>query len=246
LNKEQENRFLILFALNTLGRVSTKKEVLDHIEINGWIKLSNQDIAILGSRNEPKWRNELAFVRQHLVSDGILSSTASHGKWEMTAAGEVYFNDVINKLDTTFEYSRITRSALNTLLLNHSKAFLREQISQDILNDSNVQNETIERKIQLVKRYKSIIVKLKGKYNSMCQIENCDFTFVKSNGENYSEAHHLIQLSENGSQDESNVVILCPNHHRMFHFADVIIFERKEDIRKISFNGSVQKIIYKN
>ncbi|MBP1927101.1 putative restriction endonuclease [Sedimentibacter acidaminivorans] len=56
---------------------------------------------------------------------------------------------------------------------------------------------------------------------------------------------YLKPLSDNGSQDEYNVVILCPNHHRMMHYADVKIFEREESKRKLIVNNIEKYIIYK-
>lgn len=50
-----------------------------------------------------------------------------------------------------------------------------------------------------------------------CQI--CQYSFIMDNGNEYCEAHHIQYLSENGSQSPENVILLCPNHHRMFHYA---------------------------
>lgn len=105
-------------------------------------------------------------------------------------------------------------------------------------------NETIEVKMKRIKRYQKIINDLKSRYENKCQIEGCNFTFKKKNGEYYSEAHHIEYLAKGGSQDESNVVILCPNHHRMFHYADVEIFERENERRKVSINGDEKYILY--
>lgn len=35
------------------------------------------------------------------------------------------------------------------------------------------------------------------------------------------EVHHIVPVSEGGSNDLSNVVTLCPNHHTMFHVGKV-------------------------
>jgi Predicted restriction endonuclease len=106
-------------------------------------------------------------------------------------------------------------------------------------------NETKEVTLNRIIRYQKIVSNLKSKYKSKCQIEGCNFTFRKKNGEYYSEGHHIEFLSQGGSQDESNVVILCPNHHRMFHYADVEIFEREDERRKIRINGDEKYILYK-
>lgn len=42
--------------------------------------------------------------------------------------------------------------------------------------------------------------------------------FINSKGEIYLETHHIIPLSEEGNDTTSNVIALCPNHHREAHF----------------------------
>jgi 5-methylcytosine-specific restriction protein A len=44
--------------------------------------------------------------------------------------------------------------------------------------------------------------------------------FLKADGKIYLETHHVILLSEQGSDTLSNVIALCPNHHREAHFGD--------------------------
>jgi len=41
--------------------------------------------------------------------------------------------------------------------------------------------------------------------------------FLMTNGAVYLETHHVIPLSENGADHESNVVAICPNDHREAH-----------------------------
>lgn len=105
-------------------------------------------------------------------------------------------------------------------------------------------NETKEVTLNRIVRYQKIVSSLKSRYKNKCQIEGCNFTFKKKNGEYYSEGHHIEFLSQGGSQDESNVVILCPNHHRMFHYADVEIFEKEDSKIKIKINGEEKYIVY--
>jgi predicted HNH restriction endonuclease len=107
-------------------------------------------------------------------------------------------------------------------------------------------NETQETIIKRIKRYKKIVDELKKKYNGYCQVENCEFTFSKIDGENYSEAHHLMSLAKGGSQNQENVAILCANHHRMFHYAKVEIKEMQSKYkRRIFINNEELFLIYK-
>jgi 5-methylcytosine-specific restriction protein A len=43
-----------------------------------------------------------------------------------------------------------------------------------------------------------------------------DFTTV--NGTPYLEAHHILSLSANGPDSDSNVIALCASHHREAHY----------------------------
>ena len=113
-----------------------------------------------------------------------------------------------------------------------------------IEDDCNLANEREELVIQRIKRNQQIVAKLKDKYNNCCQIDGCNFTFKKQNGEYYSEAHHLELLSQGGSQEESNVVILCPNHHRMFHYAKIEISTKVNSKRRIKINDKMYYVTY--
>lgn len=42
--------------------------------------------------------------------------------------------------------------------------------------------------------------------------------FSKRDGSNYLETHHVIKLSEQGRDNDLNVIALCPHHHREAHF----------------------------
>lgn len=42
--------------------------------------------------------------------------------------------------------------------------------------------------------------------------------FTMANGKLYVEVHHVVPLSENGPDHPSNVVALCPSHHREAHY----------------------------
>jgi HNH endonuclease len=55
--------------------------------------------------------------------------------------------------------------------------------------------------------------------NGICEYAGCT-TFQKANGQAYLEAHHVISLSAQGPDNLSNVIALCPNHHREAHFGE--------------------------
>ncbi|BCN29551.1 HNH endonuclease signature motif containing protein [Anaeromicropila herbilytica] len=95
-------------------------------------------------------------------------------------------------------------------------------IEHDFIEDVTItDNETREITIRRIIRYQRIVKELKKKHEYKCQL--CNDSFLMDNGNYYCEAHHIRQLSLDGSQDKTNVLILCPKHHRMFHFAKKMI-----------------------
>ena len=85
------------------------------------------------------------------------------------------------------------------------------------------------------------VQKLKALYGNKCQVSGEKYAFKKTNGQYYSEAHHLIHLGKGGADSEYNMVILSPLIHRMMHYANVDKFTLK-DIQNgqlpIRINGS--------
>lgn len=65
----------------------SKKRVLDFIEEENWINLSNDDLQIKNNRNEKVWRNDLAFIRKHLAIEGYFISNIKND-WSITSSGE--------------------------------------------------------------------------------------------------------------------------------------------------------------
>lgn len=138
------------------------------------------------------------------------------------------------------DYKKIEEYVNNFIIENNDSNYIA--FKED---HKELVNETKEVTLNRIIRYQKIVSNLKSKYKNKCQMEGCNFTFKKKNGEYYSEGHHVEFLAKGGCQEESNVVILCPNHHRMFHYADVEIFEREDERRKIRINGDEKYILYK-
>lgn len=91
-------------------------------------------------------------------------------------------------------------------------------LEKDLLEDLQIldhQHKEIAKDVII--RYQKIVEHIKQTRGRKCQI--CQYSFIMDNGNEYCEAHHIQYLSKNGSQSSDNVVLLCPNHHRMIHYA---------------------------
>lgn len=60
--------------------------------------------------------------------------------------------------------------------------------------------------------------KIKALHGGKCQI--CEMSIDLPNGRSYAEAHHIIPLGapHSGPDVQSNIVVVCPNHHAMLDF----------------------------
>lgn len=62
-----------------------------------------------------------------------------------------------------------------------------------------------------------ISVYAKERAHGVCQLCHNEVPFRNSRNEPYLETHHIIWLSQGGSDSADNVVALCPNCHRKMH-----------------------------
>lgn len=57
----------------------------------------------------------------------------------------------------------------------------------------------------------------KARANGVCQLCGITLDYKDKQGRPYLEAHHIIPLAENGSDELGNMAALCPNCHRKMH-----------------------------
>lgn len=67
-------------------------------------------------------------------------------------------------------------------------------------------------------RNRKLVENLREIYNGKCQI--CTWSPRSIYGSDLCEAHHVRWLSRGGIDDQANLVLLCPNHHRAIHRVD--------------------------
>lgn len=72
-----------------------------------------------------------------------------------------------------------------------------------------------------------------------CQI--CGHSFPKAGGGRYTECHHLEQLAHGGLDLSSNLLVLCANHHRQFHFGEVKVLSHSSSELVVSIEGKIYR-----
>ena len=97
---EKEKRFLLLLASYKIGKGASKSDVLDEISDNCWITLCANELEMKTNRNELVWRNDLAFVRKHLVQNGSIVS-GIRNDWSITDSGIKELCELFSEVTTT-------------------------------------------------------------------------------------------------------------------------------------------------
>ena len=79
---------------------------------------------------------------------------------------------------------------------------------------------------------------LKSIYSYRCQI--CGSTFRLPSGSKYAESHHVMPLGKKhgGIDKETNMMVLCPNHHAMMDFGVIAI--HPNDMVVLSIGGDTR------
>jgi 5-methylcytosine-specific restriction enzyme A len=71
---------------------------------------------------------------------------------------------------------------------------------------------------EVLRRDRDLVNELRDLYSGECQI--CGWAPVSSYGAELCEAHHVRWLSRGGEDVLTNLVLICPNHHRAIHRCD--------------------------
>jgi|UniRef100_A0A7V3KNX3 5-methylcytosine-specific restriction protein A len=102
---------------------------------------------------------------------------------------------------------------------NTMRALPIEELRRRAIESSSPESSPVERKNKYYLRSEAIALYAKRRANGYCEGCGAMAPFTTENGDPYLEVHHITWLSDNGPDDPSNVVALCPNCHRRAHFA---------------------------
>lgn len=221
MDSEEEKRFLLLLSMIHLGGAGTKQQVLDSIAEQSWIKLTPREREVMESRNEIRWRNDLAYVRKHLVQGRYVSDQV-WGEWRITEKGTEYFHKLCRKVEQAGSFRHVSSQALLKIeSINSSPPLLSDENA--LTGETQSQEGAIqyhwttryERDPQL--RARAIEI-----HGTTCM--GCGFNFEQKYGEigrGFIEVHHTKPVSALGGaavvNPQSDMVTLCSNCHSIVH-----------------------------
>ncbi len=85
---------------------------------------------------------------------------------------------------------------------------------------------------------RSIINDLKKYYNHRCQI--CEKQFAMTYDVNICEGHHIEHFAKSFNNSADNIIVLCPDHHRLMHTAKPVL--NREVLQFQYDNGYIEKV----
>jgi hypothetical protein len=94
----------------------------------------------------------------------------------------------------------------------------------------------------LIRKDAPMIRALKARYQYRCQFPGCTVVIPMKSGGKYCEVAHVKSVAEGGKALRVNLVVLCPNHHKMLDYGDVNISVCTKLALKGTLNGRPFKI----
>lgn len=116
----------------------------------------------------------------------------------------------------------------------------REQIKNELLNLVENDPEVVVINLKAFKRDNKTVAQIKILRDFKCQI--CGNTIYKKDGTKYIEAAHIHAKHLKGVESPSNIILLCPNHHKEFDLGDRQIISHTPSEIHILLNGNTFKL----
>ena len=133
----------------------------------------------------------------------------------------------IDSLEHTFEQLEIEFRNLNDT--NY------KELAKKIDDCENDKSETIELKGKSYKRNSYLFFLIKRYRNFQCQF--CEIKLSIGKGKYYIEACHIKPKSEGGKDTLNNILVLCPNCHKTFDYAERKNEKKNGNIYYVKING---------
>ncbi|MDF1548748.1 MAG: HNH endonuclease [Bacteroidales bacterium] len=119
---------------------------------------------------------------------------------------------------------------------NNSNDYDKKDLLNRIINCENDKSEKIILNGKTFKRYNYLMVQIKKYRDYRCQF--CSTKIPKASGDFYIEACHINAKSKRGKDTLDNILILCPNCHKLFDFNERINEKITKDKYSVILNGN--------
>lgn len=150
------------------------------------------------------------------------------------------FDELGARVKMLIEFCEGSEPAFSPAMVSELSLYSEKEI-EDIINfkDDGATIRTVSAMVkQRLLNYR-IVPKLKQYYNHRCQV--CGHRHYDTYSVHISEAHHIDPFVISHNNNISNLIILCPNHHRLMHTAKPKF--NREDKLFVYNNGNTEQLI---
>ena len=175
---------------------------------NNYMKLRRDEFDVLTGSSRKGWHKRSPAPGVVLMRNDLKNYTFE----ELT----LIVQDLLADSDTLYVAPKLTFEDSKILT-----EFTEEDIEY-ILNQSDEKAEIVKKMGMVNTRIfdNKIQKSLKSLYRYRCQI--CGATATMMYRVDVSEAHHIEYFSKTANNNPSNIIILCPDHHRIVHKAKAL------------------------
>lgn len=220
MTAEDEKRLILLTAIIRLGGSGSKVQVLDEVDSAGLMKFSLHDLQFRRTRKELNWRNDLAYIKDHLVKEGYLSSQ-KWNTWAITDSGKSHFESLATRLATQRQFQHFNLDAITTVdaIVSGEQVSDESALSGDTTFTEGHQTQRWSTAYERKAKWRAAAIKLHG---VVCM--GCGFDFEAKYGvigSGFIEVHHTKPLSSLGGESDltlaTDLIVLCSNCHSIVH-----------------------------
>lgn len=223
-----------------LNRIDSKKyPIMNNKTLNALNKLGHK---ISSSKN---WKNyELVkkyqdnLIRDYSILENYFKVDALHHFLVAVYQGQELISDYIQI--ETFENGLEQRDIEHSVETD-TEEFDKGNLYNRIIECENDKSEKISINGKTYKRHNYLMVQIKKYRNYKCQF--CSTQILKSNGGYYIEACHIKAKAEGGKDSLDNILILCPNCHKLFDYGHREDEKHTKDKYSVTLNSKKYKAL---
>jgi len=121
----------------------------------------------------------------------------------------------------------------------YSEEINKEELYKKIIECEKNRSEEITINGKAYKRHNYLMVQIKKYRDYKCQF--CSTTILKANGGYYIEACHIKSKAKGGKDSISNILVLCPNCHKLFDYGKRSKGKKIKDVYHVTINEKEYK-----
>lgn len=214
-----------------LNRIDRKSySIFNDKTINALNKL---DYNISTSKNYSNYLKVNAIQKEWIKLEPTINNLEKADALCHFVIGETEGINLINRLK--LKDSSEANNEQDELLNIIDKNIKDDDLLELIRRNERCKQEYISINSKRFKRSNYLMTLIKKRRGFKCQF--CNTTILKEDGKYYIEACHINAKANGGADELENILVLCPNHHKLFDFGNKTIIKHDNNEFIAIING---------